>query len=289
MNASRRLLIIYAHPDDESFGSGGLIAKYTAEGVQVDLICATNGDVGVVAPEFMNGFQSPAEVRLAELDCAAAKLGLHEVIKFGYKDSGMMGADTNNDPACLWRAPQEEVTRRIVIEIRRLQPQVILTFNRYGGYGHPDHIAIQRAATEAFTLAGDPTYDTGQMPYAPQKLYYSNIVKWQIQLGILRTRLAGKDPRRLGRNQDIDLVAILEHVEPIHAAVDVSAYFDAWDAAVQCHASQLGGGFPHFPNWLRKRLLPWQGFTRVYPPPTHNRIDERDLFANVALDEVLHP
>ncbi len=288
MNPSRRLLIVYAHPDDESFGSGGLIAKYAAEGVQVDLICATNGDVGVVSSEHFKGFQSVAELRIAELECAAAKLGLHEVVRFGYKDSGMMGADTNRDPACLWNAPQADVTRRVVAEIRRLQPQVVLTFNRYGGYGHPDHIAIQRAATEAFRLAGDPAYETGQPPYAPQKLYYSNIIKWQIQLVIWGARLAGKDPRRLGRNHDINLVAVVEHIEPIHAAVDVSAYFDVWDAASQCHASQLGGGFPRLPKWLRKRLLPWQGFTRVYPTPSRNRIDERDLFAGVVVDEPLH-
>lgn len=287
MTSTPRLLISYAHPDDESFGLGGLIAKYVALGVQVDLICATNGDVGTIAPENMRGFATIAEVRLAELDCAAAKLGLHEVVTLGYKDSGMMGAPSNGDPTCLWSAPLDDVTRRVVEVLRRLRPHVVITFNRYGGYGHPDHIAIQRATTEAFRLSGDPTYETGQAPYAPQKLYYSNIVKWQLQLGILRTRLQGKDPRRLGRNQDIDLMAIIDHVEPTHAAIDVSPYFEAWDDASQCHTSQLGGGFPRLPMWLRKVLLPWQGFTRIHPAPPANRIDERDLFAGVTVDEAV--
>ncbi|MDZ4767412.1 MAG: PIG-L family deacetylase [Chloroflexota bacterium] len=284
MNATPRLLIAYAHPDDESFGLGGLIAKYVARGVEVDLICATNGDVGTIAPEMMNGHATIADVRLAELDCAAAKLGLHEVIKLGYKDSGMMGSPDNAASSSLWSAPVADVTRRVVEVIRRTQPQVVITFNKYGGYGHPDHIAIQRATTQAFTLAGDSTYATGQAPYRPQKLYYSNILKRMLQVNILRLRAQRKDPRRLGRNQDIDMMAILDHCEPIHAAINISAYHEAWDEASACHASQLGGGFPRLPMRLRKRLLPWQGFTRVYPAPKHNRLDERDLFAGVTLD-----
>jgi LmbE family N-acetylglucosaminyl deacetylase len=287
MNATPRLLIAYAHPDDESFGLGGLIAKYVARGVQVDLICATNGDVGTIAPEMMNGHATISEVRLAELACAAAKLGLHEVVTLGYKDSGMMGSPDNDDPACLWRAPVEDVTRRVVEVIRRLQPHVVITFNKYGGYGHPDHIAIQRATTAAFTLAGDPTYITGQAPYTPQKFYYSNALKWMIRIGIWRTKLQGKDPRHLGRNGDIDIVAILDHCEPVHTAINVRAYFDAWDEASACHASQLGGGFPRMPMAIRKVLLPWQGFTRVHPVPTHNGIDERDLFTGISIDAPL--
>ena len=88
---SRRMLISYAHPDDESFGLGGLIAKYVSEGVEVYLICATNGDVGTVSAEHLNGFSSVAELRLSDLDCAAEVLGLTQVFKFGYCDSGMMG------------------------------------------------------------------------------------------------------------------------------------------------------------------------------------------------------
>jgi LmbE family N-acetylglucosaminyl deacetylase len=284
MTTQPRLLIAYAHPDDESFGLGGLIAKYVERGVLVDLICATNGDVGTIAPEFMDGYATTADRRLFELDCAARTLRLNELVKLGYKDSGMMGSPDNADPSCLWQAPVEAVTRRVVEVIRRLQPQVIITFNRYGGYGHPDHIAIQRATTQAFHLAGDAGYDTGQAPYQPQKLYYSSILKRMLQIGIWRTILQRKDPRHLGRNKDIDLVAILDHIEPIHAAIDIRSYYAAWDEASACHASQLGGGFPRLPTPVRKLLMPWQGFTRIYPAPTHNRIDERDLFDSVRLD-----
>jgi LmbE family N-acetylglucosaminyl deacetylase len=280
-----RLLLSLAHPDDESFGSGGLIAKYVEAGAEVYLICATNGDVGTVKPEFLEGYNSIAERRLAELACASAILGFKQVFTFGYRDSGMMGSETSNDPACLWQAPQDEVTHRIVEVIRQVKPHVVLTFNKYGGYGHPDHIAIQRATVEAFYKAADPACITdGLAPYAPQKLYYSGIPKALLQVGIFMTRLRGQDPRRLGRNQDIDMIKILENIEPYHARVDVSGYYEIWDEANACHASQLGGRSMTVPNWLRRRLAPWQGFTRIHPVP-NGRL-EHDLFEHVHLDEL---
>lgn len=281
-----RLLISYAHPDDESFGLGGLIAAYVDRGVDVYLICATNGDVGTVSPEMLNGYKSIAELRLAELDRAAEILKLKQVYKLGYKDSGMMGSVTCGDSECLWQAPQDEVARKVVEVMREVQPHVVITFNKYGGYGHPDHIAIQRATTEAFHLAGDPGYDTGQPPYQPQKLYYSGISARQIRLGITMMRLRGQNPRQLGRNKDIDLVAILDNVEPTHTVVNVRKYYDVWDAASACHKSQLGGA----PSWrlplsVRRWLAPTQGFTRVVPSPNGSRVHERDLFEGVRLDE----
>jgi mycothiol S-conjugate amidase len=281
--ARARLLIAYAHPDDESFGLGAVIARYVERGVEVGLICATNGDCGTVDPALLNGYQSVAELRLAELDRAAAVLGLHAVYKLGYKDSGMMGSATAQDPACLWQASQAEVVRRVTVILREFKPQVVITFNRYGGYGHPDHIAIQRATTEAFYRAGDPDYlIEGLPPYAPQKLYYSGIPASMLRWRILMARLQGRDPRRLGRNHDVDLVAILDHLEPIHARVDIRDYHRQWDAASACHASQLGSTrMPALPLWLRRRLFTHQGFTRIHPQPSADRVDERDLFDGV--------
>lgn len=279
--AKKRLLLALAHPDDESFGYGGLISRYVAEGVEVYLICSTNGDVGTVAPEMLEGYESVAALRLAELGCASQKLGFKRVFTFGYKDSGMMGSETSLDPACSWQAPREELARKVVEVIREIQPQVVLTFNKYGGYGHPDHIAIQRATADAVTLAADPTYDTGQAPYQAQKLYYSSISAFTIRFGIAWLRLRGKDPRRVGVNQDIDLQAILDHAEPEDTFVDVGDYLEQWDAASACHKSQLGGGFARMPMFLRKRFSRWQGFTRVYPPLEGKVAKEKDLFAGV--------
>ncbi len=282
---SRRLLLSFAHPDDESFGMGPTIARYVAEGVEVYLICATNGDVGTVAPELLNGYSSVAELRLAELECAANILGFKQVFKLGYKDSGMMHSETSQDPACLWQQPRAAVARRVVEVIRQVRPQVVVTFNRYGGYGHPDHIAIQRATVDAFHQAGDPNVVTdGLPPYRPQKLYYTSFPTLILRLLLPIVRLRGDDPRRLGKNKDIDAVAILENVEPAHAQVDVSAYLELADRASACHASQLGGGLPRLPLPIRKRIAGHQRFTRVYPAPAYNKVDERDLFAGVDLD-----
>ena len=282
--SNRRILLSYAHPDDESFGSGGMISRYVAEGADVFYICATNGDVGTVAPEKMEGYNSVAELRIAELDCASVKLGFKEVFKFGYRDSGMMYSDTTKDPACLWQAPRDAVARRVVEVIRKVKPQVIVTFNKFGGYGHPDHIAIQRATTDAFKLAGDPTYETGQEPYQPQKLYYSAFSTLMFRVNLLRVRMRGENPRKLGRNKDFDMLAILENVEPIHAEIDVKNYLKAWDEASACHDSQLGGGMPRLPMWFRQSFVNKQSFTRVHPAPAYNRIDEYDLFSGVKPD-----
>jgi LmbE family N-acetylglucosaminyl deacetylase len=283
--SSRRLLISYAHPDDESFGLGGLIARYVAEGVEVYLICATNGERGTVTPERLNGHDSIAALRLSELDCASELLGFKKVFKLGYLDSGMMNSDTCNQPDSFWNCPQTEVTRRVVEVIREVRPQVVITFNRYGGYGHPDHIAIQRATTMAFSAAGDDSYDTGQAPYKPQKLYYSSIAVNYLRFGIAMVRLRRQDPRHLGKNKDIDLQAILDNVEPVHTLVNIRNYYEAWEAASNCHASQQGGGGWGLPMSLRKILSPTQGFTRIFPAPTQNRVDEHDLFAGVTADE----
>lgn len=282
-----RLLISYAHPDDESFGLGGLISKYVAAGIEVYYLCATNGDVGTISPDMMNGYKTVAEVRLAELDAATKILGFKKVYKLGYKDSGMMGSEFNKDPECLWYAGENkpaELVRRVVEVIRDCKPHVILTFNKYGGYGHPDHIAIQRATTEAFSKAADPAYATGHEPWKAQKLYYSSIAKWAVQIGIWRAKLMGVNPRAMGRNKDIDIQAILDNVEPVHARVDIREWFEAWDKASACHASQLAGGFRIVPKWARPILTPYQFFTRVHPKPNRDKIEENDLFESVTIE-----
>lgn len=283
--SKRRILLSLAHPDDESFGSGALIARYVAEGADVYLICATNGDVGTVSPERLNGYSSVAELRLAELDAASAILGFKKVFKLGYRDSGMVGSETSLDPRSLWQQPQSEVTRRVVEVIREVRPHVVITFNKYGGYGHPDHIAIQRATVEAFKCAGDPNYHTdGQQPYQPQKLYYSSIPRSMFRFYLFLFWLRREDPRRVGKNKDIDFLKILENAEPIHTRVHIQDYLHIWDKASAAHASQLGGGAPRLPLWLRKFVTRTQGFTRVHPAPAYNKVDEHDFFVGVNLD-----
>lgn len=278
----RRLLISYAHPDDESFGLGAAIPKWIDDGVDVYLICATNGDVGYV-PEALRGkYATVAELRLSEMDCARQHLKFKDVFMLGYRDSGMTGSETARHPDCLaycWRHHPERVAADVVDVMRRVKPQVVITFNRYGGYGHPDHIAIQRVTARAFEfLREDAAGDGG---YSPQKLYYAAYPKLTLRMRIWQARLKGQDPRRMGINQDIDTLKSLEHIEPVHARISIAPYLDVWEKASRCHASQGGGRVTRTSRLLRRLLYSKQGFTRVYPTPNHSRVDEDDLFANV--------
>ncbi|MBN1964353.1 MAG: PIG-L family deacetylase [Anaerolineae bacterium] len=287
---NRRLLISYAHPDDETFGLGGAILRYAEAGVQVDLICATNGELGTVDPAYLAGYDSIADLRLAELHCAAEQLKLHEVVTFGYRDSGMMGTADNHHPDALWHAEQDDVTRRVTEIIRRVRPQVVVTFDPYGGYGHPDHIAIHRATVQAFDAAGDPARYPEQIadglePYQPQKLYYPIFPRGMIRLGVWITRLRGQDPRRMGRNHDMDFQAVLDATLPAHTRLDLRPYYDAWQEAIPCHASQASPGqlFP-LPDWIARQLFGWQSFYRARPEVNNGALRETDLFAGVTTD-----
>lgn len=279
--SQKRLLLVLAHPDDEAFGSGGLIAKLVEEGVEVYYICATKGDRGTVAPEYLERFGSVEAAREAELDCASRVLGFKQVFKLGYSDSGMMGSPDNHHPECLWQADEGVVAGQIVGIMRQIQPQVVLTFDSYGGYGHPDHIYIHRATTRAFLAAGDASqYPDHGAPYAPQKLYYTVFPKRLISYFILMTRLRGKDPRALGVNKDLDLIAIRDNAAHSHTAINVRRWLKKWDEASACHASQnsMRGMVP---LWLRSLVFNHQRFYRRYPEFGNGERTERDLFAGV--------
>ena len=152
-----RLLILFAHPDDEAFPVGGTIAMHTARGVTARLITTTSGELGEIRQPGSATRETIGEVRRGELAEAIKELGIesHEVL--GYRDSGMAGWDDNHHPKAFVQADEHEVVARLVFEIRRFKPQVILTFGMDGLYGHPDHIAICQHATTAFRLAADET------------------------------------------------------------------------------------------------------------------------------------
>jgi LmbE family N-acetylglucosaminyl deacetylase len=287
-NDLQRLLISFAHPDDESFGMGGAIAYYAAQGVEISLICSTNGDVGTVDAEYLEKYNSIGELRLSELYCAASILGIKEVITFGYCDSGMMGTPENNNPACLWQADETVVTGRIVREIRRIRPQVVVTFDPYGGYGHPDHIYMYRTTTRAFYAAGDPAQfpeqiSEGLEPYQPNKLYYTAFPRMALRMMVWQTRLRGEDPRHMGKNKDLDLQAALEQQLPVHARINVARYQAAWDAAAACHASQQNPR-EQSGRWaaMRRLIFRHQDFTRVWPAPNGHEHVEHDLFEHIS-------
>lgn len=285
-----RMLLSFAHPDDEAFGMGGAIAHYAERGVAITLICSTNGDVGSVDPEWLERYDTIAELRLAELRCAAEELGIRDVITYGFRDSGMMGTPDNDHPDCLWQADEDMVTGRIVRDIRTVRPHVVVTFDPYGGYGHPDHIYMHRATTRAFHAAGDPAQfpehaDEGLRPYQPAKLYYTTFPRLPLRLMLWAARLRGEDPRRMGRNHDLDMQAALDNQLPTTTRLNVGGYQTQWDAAAACHASQQN---PRQVQSLVTRLSRFifnrQDFTRVYPPMNGRGQLERDLFAGIARD-----
>jgi LmbE family N-acetylglucosaminyl deacetylase len=238
-----------------------------------------------MAPKFLEGYGSAAERRAAELAGAAKALGLTSVTMLGYRDSGMPGAAANQHPQALFAQPLEAVAARVAAEIRRIRPQVVVTFDPIGGYRHPDHIAIQRATVEAFYAAGDPARFAGELAaYAPQKLYFQTFSRRFLRLAVRLMPLFGRDPRRFGTNGDIDLASLAEVEYPIHAEVDFLPVTRAREEAGACHASQGGGaGMMSGPaGWLFRLLGGRETFMRAFPEPTPGP-REHDLFAGVQI------
>lgn len=275
------ILSVLAHPDDESFGMGGTLALYAAQGVQVYLICATRGEAGEVGPDYLQNYGSIGQLREAELRCAAGHLGLAGVFFLNYRDSGMIGALDNNHPMALIQAPITEVAAKIVPIIRGIKPQVVLTFDPIGGYRHPDHIAIHKATLLAFNLAGDASFDCDLPPYQPAKLYYHTISKRFIRLTVKLLKIFGKDPSRWGENKDIDLTTLAATDFPIHAEIKYRQVETRKKAASYCHASQGGAGLAKGPlKWVASLIGGKDQFMRAYPVPQPGE-REVDLFDDI--------
>lgn len=281
----RKILSVLAHPDDESFGMGGTLAKYAGEGVHVHLICATRGEAGEVDPDCLEGFDSIADLRVAELKCAVEALGIEQLQLLAYRDSGMTGSKDNGHPQALINAPVDEVAGKIARYIRRFKPQVVLTFDPVGGYRHPDHIFINQATTKAVKLASDPDFNNESSPYQPARLYYHTIPRHFIRFNVRLLRLLGKDPQKYGKNQDIDLTQLAADDFPVHVRVKYGPFAAKKITASQCHASQGGKGLTRRPM----RLLAWilggssrDQFMQAYPPLGEEKIPLKDdLFAGI--------
>lgn len=282
MTNKKVILAVLAHPDDETFGMGGTLALYARRGVEVHLVCATKGEVGEVPEDMMTSFKSIAELREDELKRAGEILGLTSINFMGYRDSGMQGSEDNQHPQSLAAADIDEVTGKVVHFIRLLKPQVVLTFDPIGGYHHPDHIAIQRAAEKAFYAAGDDKQFKNDLPpFAPVKLYFHTMPKGYLRFGVFLMRLLGKDPRRFGRNGDIDLEVIASESFPTNARIDYRTVADVRIQAAACHASQGGTQITSsgLIGWVRSFFGSKDLFMRAYPPPTLHI--EKDLFEGI--------
>lgn len=281
----KRILSVLAHPDDESFGMGGTLAKYASEGAKVHLICATRGEAGEVDPDCLDGYDSIADRRVAELNCAVKALGIDKLHLLPYRDSGMTGSQNNQHPQALINAPLEKVAGEIAAYIRTFKPQVVLTFDPAGGYRHPDHIFIHLATTRAFSLAGDPDFMSDLPPYQPARLFYNTISRHFIRFNVRLLKFLGRDPSKYGKNEDIDLTLLAADDFPVHVRINYGPYAQKKMIASECHASQGGRGLTRRPM----RLLAWflggrsrDQFMQAYPPPPENKSRlKRDLFAGV--------
>jgi LmbE family N-acetylglucosaminyl deacetylase len=285
--SERILLFVGAHPDDETFAVGGTLAKYAMSGVKVYYACATRGESGTISPRRMQGYNSPGDLRWAELECAAAVIGLAGIFHLGYRDSGMAGSPDNSHPEAFVNAPVEKAAGQIVKIIRHVKPQVVVTHDSAGGYGHPDHIAAHKATVMAFYAAGDSAqYPETGTAFQPQKLYSHIFSRRLLRIVTKLMPVFGGDPRKFGRNQDIDLAAIANVQFPINAVVALPRpALLIREQARACHASQMGGGGrpPIYMRLMRitNMLFGEKDFyTRHYPEVTGWR-REKDLFEGV--------
>ncbi len=285
MTEKRTLLIITAHPDDETFGCGGTLAKYASSGVDVYCACATKGDVGTFEPENMKGHATVGDMRWSEMECAAKKLGLAGIAHLGYRDSGMAGSADNKNPQAFVNVPVADAATRIVKVIREIKPQVIITSDPIGGYRHPDHIAVHKAALMAFEASGDATQFTkAGPPFKPQKLYYNVFPRTILRLTVFLMPLFGQNPRQLGKNRDIDLKSVASEKFPLHASIYLSKEDRRKrDEAFNCYASQIVNrpqrrGFLEFLQRFTRNDI--DGFMRAYPAVT-GRLKEHDLFEGI--------
>ena len=255
------------------------MALYARRGVAVHLICATRGESGMVDTAHLEGYASIAELREAELRCAAGILGLSGVYFLNWRDSGMPGSVDNQHPQALIQQPVEVVAEQIAGHIRRLKPQVVVTFDPIGGYKHPDHIHVHLATVRGFHLASDPSFDSALPPYAPQRLYYSLFPKGMLRWAARLMPLVGQDPRRFGRNKDIDILDLAQSGDfPIHARINYRSVLAERDAAAACHSSQMAGGPSRGPlRWARRLVGTYDYYMRAYPEAPKG-LKEKDLF-----------
>jgi len=280
---TRRLLGIFAHPDDETFGLGGTLAKYAHEGAEVHVCIVTDGASGSTDPGSVASSEasSLAEVRRQELTCACEVLGV-QLHMLGYRDSGMEGSPDNKHPQSLYQANLDDVARQLVSVICQTRPHVVITHDPTGGYLHPDHIRVNHAVRRAWPCAGDATAypelrSEGQEPWQPSRLYYSVVARSLQCWFIWALRLQGKDPRHYGRRGDVDLTQVGLPDRQIHVLLDVGAYAPFKREAGACHKSQ-GGGSQRWrtgPRWVQRRSIGLEAFVQAYP---QNARRHRDMF-----------
>jgi N-acetyl-1-D-myo-inositol-2-amino-2-deoxy-alpha-D-glucopyranoside deacetylase len=252
---SRRLLLVHAHPDDETITTGVTMARYVAEGAGVTLLTCTLGEEGeILVPELAQLAAGQADqlggYRIWELRSAMAEIGVTDIRFLGgpgrYRDSGMIGTPANGHPRAFWNADLDEAVAHAVAVVRELRPQVVVTYDENGGYGHPDHIQAHRVAMGAVEKAADPGYrpDLGQ-PWEVAKVYWSCVPRSVLQRSIEDMAAAGQAFPFEGVTDAGDIPFAVPD-EVVTAAVDGRPWHDRKRAAMSAHATQITVDGPFF-------------------------------------------
>jgi N-acetyl-1-D-myo-inositol-2-amino-2-deoxy-alpha-D-glucopyranoside deacetylase len=255
-SASRRLLLVHAHPDDETIGTGATMARYAAEGAHVTLVTCTLGELGeVLVPELAGIAAEAADqlggYRISELAAAMRALGVHDHRFLGgagrFRDSGMIDTPGNDDPRAFWRADKDPAVFDAAVDaavavIREVRPQVLITYDEIGGYGHPDHIMAHRVAMAAADRAAVPGGD-GE-PWQIAKIYWTAFPRSVLQRGIDALAASGHDAFFGAASAD-DL-PFGNPDDEVSTVIDGGAFAEAKHAAMLAYPTQIAVDGPFF-------------------------------------------
>lgn len=240
MSDQLRLMCVHAHPDDEVIGTGGTLLRCAEEGIATAVVTCTGGERGEIH-NMDDAEIRPrlAEVRRAELQRSLELLGVGAGRLLGYVDSGMMGEEGNDDPASFWRAPLHEAIGRLVGHIREFRPHVLVTYDAFGGYGHPDHIQTHRVgllAAEACALGA--LYPEAGAPWRISKVYLSSFPKSAIfRFATTMVEMGMESP--FGEFERVEDVPMGARDDELGAGIDVTPFLDRKMAALKAHTSQI--------------------------------------------------
>lgn len=254
LDVPRRLLLVHAHPDDETIGNGATMAKYAAAGVGVTLVTCTLGEEGeVLVPDLLHLAADRADAlgqhRVSELATAMEALGVRDHRFLGgagrWRDSGMMGLATNQRANCFWRADLDQAAAELVAVIREVRPQVLVTYDPDGGYGHPDHIQAHRVSTRALGLAADPAYGDGE-PWQVAKVYWNAIPQSILRQTLRDLRAAGDSTAFGGLDPEGELPSFAIDDDLVTTAIDGTVHTPAKLAAMRAYPTQIDLAGPFF-------------------------------------------
>jgi LmbE family N-acetylglucosaminyl deacetylase len=270
------LLCAFAHPDDEGFATGGTLAMLVHRGARLTLVCATNGEVGEISDPALATPETLGQVRQEELCQAMAITGIQDVRFLHYRDSGMAGTADNQHPNALLQAASDRVISQLVSIVREVRPNVVITHDTTGGYGHPDHKAMCQHATAAFTLAGESTaypesLVPGQQPWMPGCLYHVCFPRSTFRRMWQDMRAMGISPPFASQ----ELEALGTPDDEVTTIVDVTPYVETKIASLACHRTQITANGPFFqlPQEMLHDIMRTEYFTLISPLDTGRDVD----------------